>query len=121
MRSRRSTSGRPSSRSSCRCSRRCGTARAASRAERPPAMDRPLRFALVAGEKSGDTLGAGLIAALRARFPDAEFYGVAGEQMVAAGCTAWYRAEELSVMGLAEVLSHLPRLLKLRRDLIRRL
>src|SRR5690606_37970789 len=41
--------------------------------------------------------------------------------MVAAGCEAWYRAEELSVMGLAEVLQHLPRLLKLRRDLIRRL
>jgi len=84
-------------------------------------MGRPLRFALVAGEKSGDTLGAGLISALKTRFPDAEFYGVAGEQMVAAGCTAWYRAEELSVMGLAEVLSHLPRLLRLRRDLIRRL
>ncbi|MFS8608230.1 MAG: lipid-A-disaccharide synthase [Gammaproteobacteria bacterium] len=84
-------------------------------------MSRPLRFALVAGEKSGDTLGAGLIAALKARFPDAEFYGVAGEQMIAAGCVAWYRAEELSVMGLAEVLSHLPRLLRLRRDLIRRL
>src|SRR5690606_28770870 len=67
----------------------------------------PKRFALVAGEKSGDTLGAGLIGALRERLPDAEFYGVAGEQMVAAGCTAWYRAEELSVMGLAEVLQHL--------------
>src|SRR5690606_26478250 len=84
-------------------------------------MARRRRFALVAGEKSGDTLGAGLIAALRERLPDAEFYGVAGEQMVAAGCDAWYRAEELSVMGLAEVLHHLPRLLKLRRDLIRRL
>ncbi|HEX6997044.1 MAG TPA: lipid-A-disaccharide synthase [Gammaproteobacteria bacterium] len=84
-------------------------------------MARGRRFALVAGEKSGDTLGAGLIHALRQRLPDAEFYGVAGEQMVAAGCNAWYRAEELSVMGLAEVLHHLPRLLKLRRDLIRRL
>jgi lipid-A-disaccharide synthase len=80
-----------------------------------------MRFALVAGEKSGDTLGAGLIAALEERLPEAEFYGVAGEQMVAAGCTPWYRAEELSVMGLAEVLRHLPRLIRLRRDLLRRL
>ena len=79
------------------------------------------RFALVAGEKSGDTLGAGLIEAIRERLPGSRFCGVAGEQMVAAGCDAWYRAEELSVMGLAEVLQHLPRLVRLRRDLIRRL
>lgn len=83
--------------------------------------DRPRRIALVAGEKSGDLLGAGLIDALKEQMPDAEFYGVAGEQMAAAGCAAWYRAEELSVMGLAEVLHHLPRLLKLRRNLVRRL
>ena len=84
-------------------------------------MKRRIRFALVAGEKSGDVLGAGLIDALRQRLPEAEFYGVAGENMISAGCAAWYRAEELSVMGLTEVLRHLPRLLRLRRDLIRRL
>jgi lipid-A-disaccharide synthase len=82
---------------------------------------RPLRVAIVAGERSGDALGAGLIGALARRVPDLECFGIAGEAMVAGGCEAWYRAEELSVMGLAEVLRHLPRLLRIRRDLIARL
>ncbi|HEX5421344.1 MAG TPA: lipid-A-disaccharide synthase [Gammaproteobacteria bacterium] len=80
-----------------------------------------LRVALVAGEKSGDALGAGLIEALRERVPRASFFGIAGELMAAAGCEAWFRAEELSVMGLAEVLRHLPRLLRIRGELLRRL
>jgi len=83
--------------------------------------DSQLRVALAAGETSGDTLGAGLIEAVRARVPDAEFFGIAGERMIEAGCDAWYRVEELSVMGLAEVLPHLPRLLKLRRRFSARL
>lgn len=78
------------------------------------------RFALVAGEASGDALGASLIAALRERHPRASFCGVAGERMRAAGCEAWFDAEELAVMGLTEVLGHLPRLLRLRRRLLRR-
>jgi len=82
---------------------------------------RPLRIALAAGEASGDLLGAGLIEAIKRRAPDAEFFGIAGPGMAAAGCAAWYRTEELSVMGLAEVLRHLPRLLRLRRSLIKRL
>jgi lipid-A-disaccharide synthase len=76
-----------------------------------------MKFALVAGEASGDLLGAGLIDALRARFPDAEFAGVGGDAMRAAGMDAWFDASELAVMGLAEVLAHLPRLLRLRRAL----
>jgi len=79
-----------------------------------------MRFALVAGEASGDILGAALIRGLRARFPGASFYGVAGPRMRAEGCEAIESIEALSVMGLAEVLRHLPRLLKLRRDLAAR-
>jgi len=76
-----------------------------------------VRIALVAGEASGDTLGAALIDALRHRFPGAEFAGVAGPRMTAAGCTAWFHSEELGVMGLTEVLRHLPRLLRIRSQL----
>ena len=79
-----------------------------------------MRFALVAGEASGDILGAALIRALRARYPEATFYGVAGPRMVAAGCEAIASIDALSVMGLAEVLRHLPRLLRLRRELVAR-
>ena len=84
-------------------------------------MTRPLKFALVAGEASGDTLGAGLIEALRAQVPDAEFVGMAGPKMIAAGCEPWYRAEEIAVMGFFEVLPHLRRILALRRELVARI
>lgn len=80
-----------------------------------------LRIALVAGETSGDQLGAGLVAELRRRFPGAAFAGVGGERMRAEGLQAWHDASELAVMGLAEVLHHLPRLLRLRRALRERL
>lgn len=80
-----------------------------------------MRIALVAGETSGDALGAALIDGLRRRFPDAEFAGVAGPKMRAAGCAAWYDIESLSVMGLTEVLAHLPRILTIRSALRRRL
>jgi lipid-A-disaccharide synthase len=78
-------------------------------------------FALVAGEDSGDQLGADLIEALRARFPNAQFVGVGGPRMRAVGFDAWHDIAELSVMGLAEVLRHLPRLLRLRKSLAARL
>jgi lipid-A-disaccharide synthase len=80
-----------------------------------------LRIALVAGETSGDALGAALITALKRRFPDAEFAGIAGPRMRAAGCQPWHDIESLSVMGLTEVLAHLPRLFSLRARLRRRL
>lgn len=79
-----------------------------------------MKFGLVAGEASGDVLGAGLIRALRARCPDATFEGVAGPEMVAAGCEQWEPADSLAVMGLIEPLRHIPRLLRLRRSLARR-
>ena len=80
----------------------------------------PLRVGLVAGESSGDLLGAGLVNAVRERIPGAVFEGVAGPEMVAAGCERWADAEELAVMGLVEPLKRLPRLLRLRRSLVAR-
>ena len=80
-----------------------------------------MRIALVAGEASGDLLGAGLVRELRLRFPEARFAGVGGQQMRAAGLDAWKDCDELAVMGLAEVVRHLPRLLRLRRELRARL
>ncbi|MBS0383107.1 MAG: lipid-A-disaccharide synthase [Proteobacteria bacterium] len=76
---------------------------------------------MIAGEDSGDLLGADLIEALRARFPRASFVGVGGPRMRAAGFDAWHDVSELSVMGFAEVLRHLPRLLRLRTSLAQRL
>ncbi|MEI8298042.1 MAG: lipid-A-disaccharide synthase [Pseudomonadota bacterium] len=75
------------------------------------------RIVIVAGETSGDNLAAGLILALRERRPQLQFEGVAGPAMTAAGCVAWASSEQLSVMGLFEVVRHLPALLGLRRRL----
>ncbi|MBS0582345.1 MAG: lipid-A-disaccharide synthase [Proteobacteria bacterium] len=77
-------------------------------------------FILVAGEASGDLLGADLIAGLKARFPDARFAGIGGARMREAGMEIWHPMERLSVMGLVEVLKHLPSLLALRRAVFRR-
>ncbi len=82
-------------------------------------MARRLRFGLVAGEVSGDQLGATLIRAIRERYPNAVFEGVAGPAMREAGCIAVADIDELSVMGFAEVLGRLPTLLALRRRLRR--
>lgn len=83
-------------------------------------MASPL-IALVAGEASGDNLGAALMAAIRERVPDARFVGIPGPRMREAGCEALASSDELALMGLAEILRHLPRLIRLRRRVIREL
>jgi lipid-A-disaccharide synthase len=80
-----------------------------------------LRVAMVAGESSGDALGAALIQALRQRVPECRVTGVAGPKMRLAGCEPLADAHELEVMGLFEVLPRLPRLLRLRARLVREL
>lgn len=82
---------------------------------------RPPRIVLVAGEASGDALGASLAAQLKSRRPDIELAGVAGEAMQEAGVTPWFDLDVLNVMGLTEVLRHLPRLFRLRRELRQRI
>ena len=79
----------------------------------------PLRITMVAGELSGDQLGASLIKTIRARHPDAIFNGVAGPAMRTAGCEVILPSEKLAVMGLLEVLLHLPRILMIRYSLLK--
>jgi len=80
----------------------------------------PLRVGIVAAEPSGDLLAAGLMDALRQMLPEVQFEGVAGPLMQRSGIDAWEPMDSLSVMGLFEVLRHLPRLLRLRARLLSR-
>ena len=76
---------------------------------------------IVAGEASGDALGAQLITAVRERFPGVRFAGIPGPRMESAGCEAWYAQARLAVGGIVEVVGHLPELVRIRRDVHRRL
>lgn len=78
-------------------------------------------IAMIAGEASGDTLGADLILSLKSRYPEAQFVGIGGDKMKSLGFDSWYPMEQLSVMGFFEVLKHLLSLLKLRKQMIQRL
>eukprot|EP00898_Chlorokybus_atmophyticus_P006949 jgi/Chlat1/7255/Chrsp58S06871 len=75
---------------------------------RAPVLLRPLRVAVLAGEPSGDALAGRLVAAVRAERPDTHFAGVAGPEMVAQGVESFFPLEDISVMGLAEVLPRIP-------------
>ncbi|MEP6941483.1 MAG: lipid-A-disaccharide synthase [Betaproteobacteria bacterium] len=76
---------------------------------------------IVAGEASGDALGAQLIRAVRERFPGVRFAGVGGPRMESAGCELWYPLDKLAVRGVVEVLPRIPELIGIRRDIYRRL
>ncbi|MGB1118060.1 MAG: lipid-A-disaccharide synthase [Parvibaculales bacterium] len=65
---------------------------------------------IVAGETSGDLLGADLIEAIRARFPDAAFSGVGGPAMTRAGLSSLFDMSEIAIMGLGPILANLRRL-----------
>jgi lipid-A-disaccharide synthase len=76
-----------------------------------------MRIAIVAGEASGDLLGAALIAAVKERWPDAEFYGIAGPKMIGEGARTLFPMEKLAVRGYVEVLKHVREILAIRREL----
>ena len=78
-------------------------------------MSGTYRFGIVAGEKSGDILGGSLMAAMKNYFPNAEFVGVGGSEMISLGCESLCSIERLSVMGFIEPLSRLPELLFLKK------
>lgn len=80
---------------------------------------KPIKIGIVAGEASGDLLGAKLIHALRERCPHLQIEGVGGPAMAAAGCHSLYDIERLAVMGFVEPIFRLPDLIKLRHDLYR--
>jgi lipid-A-disaccharide synthase len=88
---------------------------------RPDDSSRPLRIALIAGEASGDVLGASLIKALAALSPEAEFFGIGGPKMIAAGLVSAFDQEKLAVRGAVEVIKHLPEILSIRRGILAQL
>jgi lipid-A-disaccharide synthase len=81
----------------------------------------PIKIALLAGEPSGDVLGANLLRALRERYPDLIAKGIAGPKMQEAGCETLFPMDKLSVMGLVEPLKRLPSLINIRYQFIKKI
>jgi lipid-A-disaccharide synthase len=79
------------------------------------------RIVIIVGERSGDQLAGGLITALRRHYPDAVFEGITGPEMRSAGCESWGDYSQLAIMGIFEVLRHLPRLWRLNHFIQKRL
>ncbi len=79
-----------------------------------------MRVAIVAGESSGDLLGAALIDSIRKLCPEASFEGVGGDRMIAKGFQSFFPMETLSVMGFVEPLKRLPALLAIKKQLVER-
>ena len=80
-----------------------------------------MKIGIVAGEASGDILGAQLIKALKVEYPDLEFVGIAGPRMQSAGAVSWYSMERLAVRGYVEVLRRYRELVGIRNGLRERL
>ena len=78
-----------------------------------------MRIGIVAGEASGDILGAALMTAILQRHPDCVFEGIGGPRMQAVGFNSFFPMDRLAVMGLVEPLKRLPELLRIRRFLKR--
>jgi lipid-A-disaccharide synthase len=78
-------------------------------------------FVIVAGESSGDILGSSVIRELKKNNPGHEFQGITGPRMTEAGCESWFDIEDLSVMGIFDVIKHLPRLYKIRSQVIKKI
>ncbi|MDO6440840.1 lipid-A-disaccharide synthase [Marinobacter sp. 2_MG-2023] len=84
----------------------------------PVVSDRRITFGIIAGEASGDILGAGLIRSLRNRYPNARFVGIGGDEMIAEGFHSLVPMERLSIMGLVEVLGRIRELFSIRARLL---
>jgi len=82
-------------------------------------MEKTLRIGIIAGEPSGDNLGAGLMRSILQKCPNCEFEGIGGPAMIALGFKSLYPMERLSVMGFIEPLGRLPELLSMKRQLLR--
>ncbi len=80
-----------------------------------------LRVGVVAGEASGDVLGARLLEELKEKYGEVSVTGIGGPLMQKQGCVSLFPMERLSVMGILEVVSRLPELLKIRSELSKHL